>query len=199
MWTVTATKITANSRHFMLHEHGRAVPYCTVLELWMEDEGFRDLWSAKLAETEWPGFRWETPPVTETTIDRDFEFVLLRCDSLHRPIDHSAFSEHFENSSDAPAISFANLRGDARLVVPCPIGDDECYGHLAAFVRSGPRSQVDRLWQLVGAEMKRDLGPKPIWLSTAGMGVPWLHVRLDSRPKYYGHQPYKMLSASFGA
>ncbi|MGI9175867.1 MAG: DUF6940 family protein [Rhodothermales bacterium] len=24
-----------------------------------------------------------------------------------------------------------------------------------------------------------------MWLSTAGGGVSWLHVRLDSRPKYY--------------
>ena len=25
----------------------------------------------------------------------------------------------------------------------------------------------------------------PVWVSTAGMGVSWLHVRFDSRPKYY--------------
>jgi len=28
-------------------------------------------------------------------------------------------------------------------------------------------------------------------LSTAGMGVYWLHVRLDTRPKYYQHTPYR--------
>ncbi len=31
----------------------------------------------------------------------------------------------------------------------------------------------------------------PVWLSTAGAGVSWLHVRLDDRPKYYGHGPYR--------
>jgi hypothetical protein len=31
---------------------------------------------------------------------------------------------------------------------------------------------------------------QPIWLSTAGMGVAWLHIRLDERPKYYSHKPY---------
>jgi hypothetical protein len=30
----------------------------------------------------------------------------------------------------------------------------------------------------------------PVWLSTAGAGVAWLHVRLDDRPKYYSHRPY---------
>ena len=34
------------------------------------------------------------------------------------------------------------------------------------------------------------LGGKPVWLSTAGLGVGWLHVRLDDRPKYYRHAPY---------
>ena len=31
----------------------------------------------------------------------------------------------------------------------------------------------------------------PVWLSTAGGGVAWLHVRLDDRPKYYSYAPYK--------
>ena len=26
---------------------------------------------------------------------------------------------------------------------------------------------------------------KKVWMSTSGLGVYWLHVRLDSRPKYY--------------
>jgi hypothetical protein len=36
--------------------------------------------------------------------------------------------------------------------------------------------------------------PAVNWLSTAGMGVPWLHVRLDDRPKDYGHRPYRNLN-----
>jgi len=29
------------------------------------------------------------------------------------------------------------------------------------------------------------------WLSTSGLGIAWLHVRLDERPKYYTHAPYR--------
>jgi len=32
-----------------------------------------------------------------------------------------------------------------------------------------------------------------LWISTAGLGVTWLHVRIDSSPKYYTHAPYRML------
>jgi len=50
----------------------------------------------------------------------------------------------------------------------------------------------EALWRAVGAAAreaaKRD---DPTWLSTAGTGVPWLHIRLDARPKYYHHLDYK--------
>lgn len=31
----------------------------------------------------------------------------------------------------------------------------------------------------------------PLWVSTSGLGVPWLHVRLDDAPKYYTHRPFR--------
>lgn len=40
--------------------------------------------------------------------------------------------------------------------------------------------------------MQQNLNDAPIWLNTAGAGVPWLHIRLDSRPKYYRYQPYTL-------
>jgi len=77
------------------------------------------------------------------------------------------------------------------MVVPCPIAEPSAYGHLAAFVRQAPEPQWHALWQTVGAAMTRRIGSRPVWLSTAGAGVSWLHVRLDDRPKYYGYAPYR--------
>ena len=65
------------------------------------------------------------------------------------------------------------------------------YGHLAAFVREAPEAPRHALWQSVGAARARRVGPSPVWLSTAGDGVAWLHVRLDDRPKYYRFEPYR--------
>jgi hypothetical protein len=39
--------------------------------------------------------------------------------------------------------------------------------------------------------MVRRMSAKPVWLSTAGAGVSWLHVRLDDQPKYYGFALYR--------
>ncbi len=66
-----------------------------------------------------------------------------------------------------------------------------CYGHLAAFIRNAPDSQKDALWRVIGATMQQHVSDYPLWLNTAGGGIAWLHVRLDSRPKYYGFRPYK--------
>ena len=30
-----------------------------------------------------------------------------------------------------------------------------------------------------------------VWMSTNGMGIPWLNVRLDTHPKYYTYAPYR--------
>jgi len=34
-------------------------------------------------------------------------------------------------------------------------------------------------------------GGKTFWVSTSGLGVAWLHVRVDSKPKYYSHEAYR--------
>ena len=39
------------------------------------------------------------------------------------------------------------------------------------------------------AKIQRDK-TKNVWLSTAGDGIAWLHVRMDPRPKYYQHTEY---------
>src|SRR5262249_44867828 len=123
---------------------------------------------------------------------REFEFVLLDAPALAGAPDTEAFASHFKSlSDDQTVIAFPNLGNDAVLVVPRPLGALSVYVHLAAFVRTAPDAQRHALWRLVGSELQARLKEKPVWLSTAGMGVSWLHVRLDSRPKYYGHAPYR--------
>ena len=131
--------------------------------------------------------------MTATTAGQPFEFVLLDSPGLARQPDPDAFREHFDRMPVSQVAVFSNLGGDATMVVPHPIAAATAYGHLAAFVRSAPDHQRNALWRAVGDAMARRIGAKPVWLSTAGAGVSWLHVRLDDRPKYYGHAPYRAL------
>ena len=158
---------------------------------WREEAAFRSKFSDILAAALFAAFRWETPPVTASTLSRPFECVLLDSPGLGRRPDPEAFAEHFEGVSGAEVVVFPNLGRDAVMVVPCPIAAPSAYGHLAAFVREAPDRQRHALWQSMGQAMVQRVGIKPVWLSTAGAGVSWLHVRLDDRPKYYGFGPYR--------
>lgn len=106
--------------------------------------------------------------------------------------DADPFNEHFDRETGSDVLAFANLGGDAMLVVPRPIADASAYAHIAAFVRHAPQAQRLELWRTVGEATARRLGSKPLWLSTAGGGVAWLHARLDGRPKYYAFAPYRV-------
>lgn len=187
MWTATHENLTAG-RRYLIEYDARPTSFAAVVAGWQTDTAFRLWFNTLLAGTPYKAFRWETPGVTAATAGHDFEFVLLDAPGLARPPDAEAFAGHF---GTAGVVDFANLGGDARLVAPCPLADDSAYGHLAAFVRRAPAEQVDALWRTVGDAMARRLSAKPVWLSTAGAGVSWLHVRLDDRPKYYGHAPYR--------
>lgn len=190
MWS-SATEQLPRGRGVLhaLRRESSPVSYADVLRLWQHDTGFRTYFLGVLADAPFAEYRWETPPITSATADRPFEFVLHDTPGLSRTPDRDAFAEHFTPADQV--VSFPNLGGDATLVVPCPRADDSAYGHLAAFVRLAPEVQQHALWKRVGEVMEKRLGRERVWLSTAGAGVSWLHVRLDGQPKYYSHAPYR--------
>ena len=191
MWSVRSVELAeADGLLCGVDLESRPATYAEVVRGWQGDEDFRSLFNSILADSPYAALRWETPAVTAATISRPFEFVLLDSPGLARRPDAEAFAEHFR-AGEAGVVTFANLGGDAVLVVPCPVAEPSAYGHLAAFVRAAPAQQRQALWKSVGEAMARRVGAKPVWLSTAGAGVSWLHVRLDDRPKYYGYGPYR--------
>ena len=188
MWTIRSERVTDGLRYAVEHA-SQPASFADVVRAWRTDVAFRTLFNGWLATAPYTAFRWETLPVTISTTSQPFEFVLTDCPDLAGRPDLNAFAEHFAQPTGVAV--FPNLGGNAVLVVPCPLADPSAYGHLAAFVRSAPEKQRDALWQAIGEAMARRIGTAPVWLSTAGAGVSWLHVRLDDRPKYYQHTAYK--------
>lgn len=176
----------------LLHD-GRAMTARSVIQCWREDIEFVDEFCDLLSQCHFDVFRWETPAVTEATLDREFEFVLLRAPDLgNREPDRHSFAKQLSScSQEHPVATFRNLGGDALMVVPAGLVNNSAYTDLASFSRGAPRVQQRAFWRSVGEAMDSEVGDSPVWLSTAGGGVAWLHVRLDSRPKYYAHAPYR--------
>lgn len=178
---------------FSVEWSGAPVSMRDAFRLLATDAAFRDGIVSALRSAPFEEYFWETPAVTMRSSDRPFEFVLIDAPSFQGVVaEPLGFQEHFSKDSDRDGVvTFENLGRDATLVVPCPLADDGTYAHLAAFVRNGPARQIDALFKSVGEVASRQLSDRPQWLSTAGMGIYWLHVRIDSRPKYYRYGPYK--------
>lgn len=161
-----------------------------VFEGWQTDSSFRSFYNDLLANSPYPAFYWEHPPLTIQKLEEDYEFVLVNSPALSLiQSDPRTFAEKFEK--EQLVVRFPNLRADAELVVPTPQREDvSSYAHLARFVRKGRNEQQQFFWELVGGTALELINQEACWLSTSGLGVHWLHVRFDARPKYYTHRPY---------
>lgn len=144
-------------------------------------------------------FAWETAPVSRATLERPMVQVVLPHPALARAqADPRPFAEHIASGAGTEGVRwFANFAGDARLVVPCAPRPNSPFAHLAQFLRHASERQIDALFELVGTlvcEHARE-SDQPLWVSTAGMAVAWVHVRLDSRPKYYRSETLRRADA----
>lgn len=185
----------AAGRKVTLLGDGRPLTYAEVIDAWRQDEAFCAFFSDLLQTAHFSACFWETPPVTAASVGRTFECVQIDSPALARlTAEPAAFAEHFAAAPGAEVVAFENLGGDAWLVAPAPASEKESHPHLAAFLRSAPRSRKIALWRSTGETLARLLSDRPRWVSTSGLGVAWLHIRLDTRPKYYVFAPYRRQS-----
>lgn len=192
MWTALQQPLGEHVVKIVIEEHHQAVSCADVLHLWRsEDDSFRLLFIDLLKDSPFECFRFETPPVTKATADRPFEFVVVDSPEIDLAAGADFFQDHFDRNPE-DVLVFDNLGGDATMIVPRPRRGTPGYAHIAGFVKHAPVEQQLLLWKTVGETMLGLLGGSPLWLNTAGGGVPWLHVRIDSRPKYYVFDEYRI-------
>ena len=191
MWEARSQAVPSGTR-IEIFDDDAQLSFREFLVLLGNNSDFASWYSELIAGCQFEAFFWELPPLTAETIQNGAEFVIIESATLStlRP-DPIPFQSHFSDQQGLDVIEFSNLGGDALLVVPTPIGSLDSYAHLAAFLRTAPREQVVSLWRVAAKMVFENLGSTPKWLSTAGLGVSWLHLRLDTRPKYYKFSPYK--------
>jgi hypothetical protein len=168
---------------------GRSATRSELFEGLSADEACRNAVTTCLVGLSADQIYWETPPLSRSTAALSAEFVAVTTTGLTRAPDAAAFREFFQ--PDQLVTSFSNLGGDAVLVAPTDCFPESRCSYLMPFLRSGQATQIHAVWAAVGREALRQLGDAPVWVSTSGGGVPWLHFRIESRPKYYSHDPYR--------
>lgn len=98
---------------------------------------------------------------------------------------YKAFKEHIQKSKDKYSTSFPNLNGDTILVVPMPRSGKN-YATFKDFVDNAPKIQQKEFWKKVATIAEKQMNKfGKVWISAHGLGVPYLHIRICSMPKYY--------------
>lgn len=190
MWQYSKKDISPEVSLYTISRNGTEISYSVFIELLCTSGEFRIFFNELLKSSPFAAFFWETRPLTVNNAGGKFEFVLVNSVALSViSADRSSFAQYF--NGEKYAVAFLNLSGDAKLVVPVEVSAADNYSHIASFVRKASPEQLDAFWQKTGEEIGKSLSDEPKWVSTSGLGVHWLHVRIDSRPKYYNYLPYR--------
>lgn len=173
---------------------GSALSFAEVIECWQSPKDVETYLNG-IKKLGFNQFYWEHPSLTTKTLDAPYECMVIGTTHFNRrEVDTTSFSGHLHKPE--PVVVFDNLGRNARLVVPTLKSDPEHYKHMGAFTSFAPKDQVHCVFNSLGKSVLEEVNKgKPIWLSTAGLGVIWLHIRLDTVPKYYKTKTYK--NASF--
>ena len=175
---------------YRIKKLGQELTYRQWIENLIASEDFAKSFNEILKNNSYQAFFWEVKAITKDLMDSAFEFVIIESKSLSKvKADSTSFQKYFLDGAEV--VSFSNLGGDAQLIVPTDLRKTASYAHIAEFVKNAPSSQVTIFWKTVGLQFQNRIGELPLWLSTSGLGVYWLHVRIDTIPKYYSYSPYK--------
>ncbi|MEM7172735.1 MAG: hypothetical protein AAF530_21410 [Pseudomonadota bacterium] len=197
MWQVQITDAyDGRARQLAFGDGSGSLSYSRVLALWSghaeNSSSFCDFFGTQLAALPFDAFLWETPALCQASAQQPFECLALDNPGLAAMApDNKTFAAHFEPGAEIAG--FANLGGDAWLIAPKDPAGRQSYPHMAAFCRNAPAERQGAFWQATGRAALDRLGARPLWISTNGLGVSWLHLRLDRSPKYYQHAPYRRL------
>lgn len=138
----------------------------------------------------------ECTPVCKVCRDQEFACTVVDADATsfslaYRTTGTSAtgFAAHMAGAD--PIVAFPNLDRSALLVAPNAgiLGSPDWCGSILPFLRDASDGLKAALWYSVASRianatlhMSED---DQLWVNTDGRGVPWLHVRIDTEPKYY--------------
>jgi len=140
----------------------------------------------------------EFNPVSYSTLDkRIFEFVLVKT-KICLNADFTPFNKFNINSNTNDIRVFPNLSNTSILISPCynKLFNIQSYAHIGIFMKNfNTKQQIDLIYTMFSVYITT-LKSKPndfMWLSTHGKGVGWLHIRIDTQPKYITWLHYKSI------
>ena len=135
-------------------------------------------------------YLWKTS-VLSNDVDMKFKDEFIANNNLDVDQNYTSFSKYFLSSKNPDVCSFYNKSGDAYLIVPMP-RKGKNFSNLKNFIDNADHNQQEAFWKEVAyhAVREKEIHGR-VWVNTHGFGVPYLHVRIDQVPKYYGNSKLK--------
>ena len=176
-----------------IDERGRPFSWQQIARALSEQDDFRLQWNQTWGALPFD-FEWKPVPIHPYTAETH-PFFAIAFPAEFRPADPQDFHTYLNGlGSEEWVATFENFSGDARLVAPKAVGE---FGHIAAFCRTASEKMRRSLWMKVGEMCLEAIAQKKsVWCNTHGHGVPWLHVRFDSRLKYSAFPPRGNITAN---
>ncbi|HHH49514.1 MAG TPA: hypothetical protein ENK52_00890 [Saprospiraceae bacterium] len=180
-----------NALRFRIKREESYLSFLEIFELWEHSVEFIRFYVSFLNSVDYLAYYWEHPALSNLYLNKRYECILQRSQPLdHLPINERAFSKYILKEDEV--VDFMNLGKNARLIVPSKKSKQDIYNHLGKFLQLAKEDQIISLFHRIGHLIKKEIDIKKIiWLNTAGLGVIWLHIRLDTKPKYYKTANYK--------
>lgn len=190
------TDIVSSSDHYLkfaIYEGENILTNQDFLNKLKGSQFFRNWYSNILTDFRFAAFFWENRPFTSETLDKPYECSIISSTFLaNQSPDRETFSRYF--NTEKCVVCFPNLGNDATLIAPVPEKHEDDFTHLGVFLRKADQKQISAFWKVAANETLKRISNKPVWLSTSGLGVYWLHARVDTVPKYYQTAEYKTIS-----
>lgn len=130
-------------------------------------------------------FFFETSPCDENFINYYEEKFIPdpRLESLKQ--DYLTFESYIRKSKNRYVTSFPNLKGDSLLIIPIP-RKKVSFVTIKEFIDNASIRHQKEFWKYTSQAIKKFIkGKEIIWISTHGIGIPYFHLRIDTKPKYY--------------
>lgn len=129
-------------------------------------------------------FFWETSKIS--SFDDLFQEEFIEIDSFfNKEQNYDLYNEYISKSNNKNVTSFYNLSKTSLLIIPMP-REGKNYISLKDFIDNASENQQKEFWKYVAKKIisfkKKN---NVIYVSTHGLAVPYLHVRLDNSSKYY--------------
>lgn len=138
-------------------------------------------------------FIWQTS-VLDAKERNEYREIIIPKRFVHKSEYSGPFNEHITkkgNQKEKYAIGFWNVSRDAYLIIPKP-RTRKNFQSLFHFSKNASTLQLRKFWIRVATEIRKMLKMySKVYVNVEGSAVAYLHVRIDTKPKYYKREWFK--------